>query len=53
MNKNFYISGTLRENLIRKVYVEDSDVHKLIHDLHIDEDIDDYDQHGLDARVHF
>ena len=53
LNKNFYISGTLRENLVRKVYVEDRDLEVYVKELHIDHDIEDYDLHGLDSPIHF
>lgn len=53
MNQNFYISGTLRENLVRKVYVEDHELEQYVQELHIDHDIEEYDLHGLDSMVHF
>lgn len=53
MNQNFYISGSLRENLVRKVVCSDQEVDALIKELKLDEDIEDYDTNGLNSEVHF
>lgn len=39
MNKNFYFTGTLRENLVRKIEVDDQEIDKYIRLLRINEDI--------------
>ena len=39
MSKNFYFSGTLRENLVRKIIVDEEEVLEYISDLKLDEDI--------------
>ena len=33
--------------------MQDKEIENLIHELKIDEDIEDYDLHGLNSEVHF
>lgn len=53
MSKNFYFSGTLRENLIRKIIVDEEEILEYITDLKLDEDIEDFDLKGLDSQINF
>ena len=53
LNNNFYFTGTLRENLVRKIVIDEEEVDEYIKELKIDEDIDDYDLHGLDTRIYY
>ena len=53
MTRNFYQSGTLRDNLIRKVKISDDKVSHYIRLLKIDNDVEDYDILGLDAPIYF
>lgn len=53
MTRNFYLSGTLRDNLVRKITVGDDVVQHYIRLLKVDDDIEDYDTLGLDAPIYF
>ena len=53
MVKNFYMSGTLKDNILRKIQATDEEVDKYIKMLKLDEDIEDYDLYGLDSPIRF
>lgn len=53
MARNFYMSGTLRDNLVRKMKASDSEIDKYVKMLKLDEDIEDYDFKGLDSHITF
>lgn len=53
MSRNFYMSGTLRENLVRKMKIDDKIIDKYVRTLRLDEDIENYDLHGLDSHITF
>lgn len=53
MTRNFYLSGTLRDNLIRKLTIREETVRHYIRLLKVDDDIEDYDTLGLDAPIYF
>lgn len=53
LNNNFYFTGTLRENLVRKIKIDEEEVDEYIKALKIDEDLEDYDLHGLDTKIFY
>ena len=53
MARNFYMGGTLRENLVRKMKVPDAEIDKYVKILKLDQDIEDYDLKGLDSHITF
>ena len=53
MPKNFYLSGTLRDNILWKIEASDEEARKYVRELKINEEIEDYDEKGLDAEIKF
>ena len=49
MNCNFYFTGTLRENLGRKIHIDEGEVREFVELLKIGDDIEEYDVDGLDS----
>lgn len=53
MTRNFYLSGTLKDNIVRKISISSDLVNHYVRLLKIDHDIEDYDILGLDAPIYF
>ena len=53
MSKNFYMSGTLRDNIMWKIDATDQEADKYIKLLKINEQIEGYDEKGLDTEIKF
>lgn len=52
--KNFYMSGTLRENLVWNAYeVDEAEIEGYVKLLKLDADFDDYEENGLDTVITF
>lgn len=53
MNCNFYFTGTLRENLGRKIHIDEGEVREFVELLKIGDDIEEYDVDGLDSKIYY